>query len=156
SQVLAGAGKAGEREIGYSYIESAQGFPLPRPSRPVAKGEKVVLVLGLDGRLVKVIPDTDENRKEIEAITEYITARPPPALALLKARSSFTLKLEYHGPKGESHPSVWCTTDRKLPDELPAKWLVMQNLSDLWAYQALNHLVKAGMLKPESIDAERK
>jgi hypothetical protein len=31
----------------------------------------------------------------------------------------------------------------------------MQNLSDLWAYQALDHLVKAGTLKPESIRAER-
>ncbi len=156
SQVLAGAGKAGEREIGYSFIESARGFPLPRPSRPVAKGEKVILVLAVDGGLVKVIPDTDENSKEIKAVTEYIKARPPAALALLKAMGSFTLKLEYHGPKGDSHPSVWCTTNPKLPDELPAKWLVMQNLSDLWAYQALDHLVKTGLLKPESIDAERK
>lgn len=156
SQVLAGAGKAGERGITYSFIESAVGFPLPRPSRPVAKGEKVVLVLSADGSLVKVITDTDENRKEIEAVTEYVKARPPVAQALIKAMSSFTLKIEYHGPKGDSHPSVWCTTSPKLPDALPARWLVMQNLSDLWAYQALDHLVKAGTLKPESIDAERK
>jgi hypothetical protein len=156
SQVLAGAGKAQERETAYSFLERAQGFPLPRPTRPVAKGEEVVLVLGVDGSLVKVIPDTDENRKEIEAVAEYIKARPPAAQALIKAMSSFSLKIEYHGPKGDSHPSVWCTTNPKLPDELPAKWLVMQNLSALWAYQALDHLVKASMLKPESIDAERK
>jgi hypothetical protein len=93
SQVLAGAGRAGEREIAYSFIESAQGFPLPRPRRPVAKGEKVVLVLGVGGSPVKVIPDADENRKEIEAVTEYVKARPPAAQALLKAMSSFTLKI---------------------------------------------------------------
>ena len=156
SQVLAGAGKVGEREISYTFIERIMGFPLPGPERPVAKGDKVVLVLGVDGSLVKVLPDTDENPKEIEAVIKYIKARPPAALALLKAVGWFTLKIEYHGPKGDSHPSVWCTTNPELPDELPAKWLVMQNLSDLWAYQAVDHLVRAGMLTPESIDAERK
>jgi hypothetical protein len=156
SRVLAGAGKAGEREISYSFIERTEGFPLPRPRRPVAKGQKVVLVLGVDGGLVKVLPDTDENRKEIEAVTKHIKARPPTALALLKTVGSFTLKIEYHGPEGDSHPSVWCTTNPKLPDKLPAKWLVMQNLSDLWAYQAVDHLVRAGMLTAERIDAERK
>src|SRR5262245_61077942 len=92
SQVLAGAGTAGEREVAYSFIESAHGFPLPRPARPVAKGEKVVLVLGVDGSLVKVIPDTDENRKQIEVITRYLKGRPPAAQVLLKAMNSFTLK----------------------------------------------------------------
>src|SRR5262249_23111152 len=73
SEVLAGADKAQkEREIAYSFRERAQGFPLPRPTRPVAKGEKVVLVLDVEGDLVKFIPDTDENRKEIEAVTEYV------------------------------------------------------------------------------------
>src|ERR1043166_638373 len=134
SHVLAGAGKASERDVNYSFTERAQGFPLPRPTRPVAKGEKVVLVLGVDGSLVKFIPDTDDNRKEIEAIAESIKARPPAAQALIKAMNSFTLKIAYHGPKGDVHPSVWCTTSAKLPDDLPAKWSVEQNLSTLWAY----------------------
>jgi hypothetical protein len=156
SQVLAGAGKAQEREIAYSFRERAEGFPLPRPTRPVAKGEKVVLVLGVNGGLVKVVPDTDENRKEIEAVAEYVKTRPPAAQALLKAMNSFTLKIEYHGPKSDAYPSVWFSTNPKLPDKLPPKWLVEQNLSHYWAYQAVDYLVKAGMLKSESIDAERK
>jgi hypothetical protein len=156
SEVVTGAGRAGEREISYSFIESAAGFPLPRPTRPVAKGEKCVVVLGVDGRLIKVMLETDENRRQIEDITNSIKARPPAAQALLKAMRSFTLKIEYHGPASASYPSVWCTTNPKLPDELPSKWLVMQNLSDLWAYQAVDHLVGAGMLKPETIRAQRK
>src|SRR5262245_11349407 len=67
SQVLAGAGKARELEIAYSFLERAQGFPLPRPTRPVAKGEKVVLVLDVDGRLVKVLPDPAGSREAGEA-----------------------------------------------------------------------------------------
>lgn len=156
SEVLAGAGKAGEREVAYSYLERAVGFPLPSPTRPVPKGGKVVLVLGVDGSLVKVIPDADENRKQIEVIAKYIKGRPAAAQALLKAMNSFTLKIEYHGPNSEAYPSVWMTTDPKLPDKLPPKWQVEQNLSQVWAYQALDHLVKAGRLQPESIDAERK
>jgi len=156
SQVLAGDGKAGERDVASSFIQRAQDFPLPRPTRPVAKGENVVLVLGVDSSLVKVIPDTDENRKQIEVITKYVKGRPPAAQGFLKAMNSFTLKIEYHGPKSDAYPSVWFTTNPKLPDKLPPKWLVEQNLSHVWAYQVLDHLVKAGMLKPESIDAERK
>lgn len=156
SEVLAGAGKAQEREIVYSFRERAQGFPLPRPTRPVAKGEKVVLVLCVDGSPVKVIPDKDENRKEIEAVAEYVKTRPPAAQALLKAMNSFTLKIEYFGPKSDAYPSIWFTTNPKLPDKLAPKWLVEQNLSEVWAHLALDHLVKAGMLKPERIDAERK
>src|SRR5262249_35174350 len=137
SQVMAGAAKAGEREVAYSFIERVQGFPLPRAARPVAKGENVVLVLGADGALVKFIPDTDGHRKEIEAVTEYVKARPPAAQALLKAIGSFTLKIEYHGPKSDAYPSVWFTTNPKVPDKFPPKWLVEQNVSHLWAYQAL-------------------
>src|SRR5262245_20664874 len=156
SQVLAGAGKVGERDISYSFIQRTQGFPLPLPRRPVAKDEKVVLVLGVDGALVKVLADTDENRKEIDAFSKYINARPPAALALLKAASSFTLKIAYHGPKSDEYPSVWWTTDPKLPDKHSPRWLVEQNLSHVWAYQAVDHLVKVGKLTPESIEAERK
>jgi hypothetical protein len=155
SRVLAGDGKAGEREVAYSFIERAVGFPLPDPTRPVAKGEKVVLVLAAGGDLIKVIPDMDEHRKEIEAITKHVKSRPPAARALLRAMGSFTLKIEYHGPNPDAHPSVWCTTSHTLPDRLPPKWLVSQNLSQVWAHQALDHLVKAGVLTPENIRAER-
>jgi hypothetical protein len=62
SEVLAGAGKAGEREVAYSFLERAVGFPLPSPTRPVPQGGKVVLVLGVDGSLVKVVPDTGPRR----------------------------------------------------------------------------------------------
>ncbi len=154
--VLAGSGRMGQRDLSYSYLERATGFPLPRPRRPVARGEKVVLVLEVDGSLVKVIPDTDEHRKEIETITRYIKDRPPAAVALLGAMKSFTLKIEYHGPKSSDHPSVWYTTSPKRPDRLPASWLVRQNLSDVWAHQALDHLVKTGLLAPESLRAEQK
>ncbi len=117
--VLAGARRGGEREVAYSILERAVGFPLPGPTRPVAKGEKVVLVLGADGSLIKVIPDTDGNRKEIDAVTRYVLDRPPAAQALLGAMRSFTLKLEYHGPQPDVYPSVWCTTNPRLPERLP-------------------------------------
>lgn len=121
SQVLAGAGRVGEREVSYSFIEKALGFPLPRPIRPVAKGDKVVLVLDVNGSLVKVIPDSNDNRKAIETITRSINTRPAAAHALLKAMSSFTLKIEYHGPPKGDHPSLWCTTNPKLPGSLSPK-----------------------------------
>ena len=41
SQVLARGGKPDERAVAYSYRERAQGFPLPRPTRAVAKGERL-------------------------------------------------------------------------------------------------------------------
>ena len=156
SDALAGGGKEKEREVEYSFLERAVGGPLPRPTRPIAKGEKVVLVLGVDAALIKVIPDAQENRKEIAAIAAYVKARPAAAQALLKSMNTITLKLEYHGPKADVHPSVWFTTRRELPAKIPAKWIVEQNLSQGWAYQAVDHLMKAGTLKPESIDAERK
>lgn len=75
SEVLAGPGRKGEHNVEYSFVERAVGFPLPDPERPVTKGEKVVLVLGADGGLIKAIPDTGANRKEIEAIIEHIKKR---------------------------------------------------------------------------------
>jgi hypothetical protein len=156
SQVMAGGGTTGDREVAYAFIQRTQGFPLPRPTRPVAKGDQVVLVLGVDGSLVEVIPDTDENREQIKVISKYIEVRPPAAQALLKVMGLFTLKIEYHGPKNDAYPSVWFTTNPELPEKLRPKWLVEQNLSHVWAYQVLDHLVKTGLLKPESIAAERK
>jgi hypothetical protein len=155
-QVLAGPGDAREREINYSFLERAEGFLLPRPTRPVAEGEKVVLVLGAGGKLVKFIKDTNENSKEIEAVAEYVKTRPPAARVLLDRMSSFTLKLEYHGSKGASHPSIWYTTNAEAPDGVSPKWVLVQNPSEVWAHRALDHLVRAGVLKPETIDRERK
>ena len=72
----------------------------------------------------------------------------------MKRMGTFVLKIEYHGPKSEAHPSLWCTTNPKLPDNLPPKWLVLQNLSEVWAHEALDHLVKTGTLKP-GVDGKR-
>jgi hypothetical protein len=153
--VLAGKGKRGSREIDYGFVEKAEGFPLPRPRSPIPKGARVVLALGVGGSLLKVIPDTDKNRQTIGEIANRVKNRPPAAKALIAATDSFSLKIEYHGPKPELYYSIVCTTSRRPPRNLPSNWLVMQNVSDLWAYQALDHLVRTGVLDPKATRAEQ-
>ncbi len=152
--VLAGEGKRGSREIAYGFVEKAEGFPLPQPQSPIPDGARVVLALGVQGSLLKVIPDTDKNRQAIGEIANRVKDRPPAAKALIAAIDSFSLKIEYHGPKTELYYSAVCTTSRQRPPGLPSHWLVMQNVSDLWAYQALDHLVRTGLLDPKATRAE--
>lgn len=152
--VLAGEGKRGNREIGYGFVERAEGFPLPRPQSPIPKGAKVVLALGSHSHLLKVIPDTDKNRQTIGKITNCVKNRPPAAKALMAAMNSFSLKIEYHGPKPDLYYSVVCTTSRQKPRNLPPNWLVEQNVSHVWAYQALDHLVRTDVLDPKATRAE--
>ena len=155
--VLAGDGKRGDREIRYGFVEKAEGFPLPRPRSPIPKGARVVLALDVGGNLLKVIPDTDTNRQTIERIIDRVKCRPAAAKDLMRAIDSFSLKIEYHGPKIESYYSAVCTTSRQPPRNLPSNWLVMQNVSELWAYQALDHLVRTGVLdaKANGADSDR-
>jgi len=67
ADVLRGKGEAGERVLEYTFVEKAQGFPLPAPENPVPGGAKVILVLGEKGAVLKALPDTPENRKAVLA-----------------------------------------------------------------------------------------
>ena len=155
AEVLTGRGRLGELPIEYGYVEKAEGGPLPSEASPIPKGARVVLALGVSSVLLKAIPDTDENRRSIEQLVNYVARRPPAAKALIAAINSFTMKIEYHGHEPGSFYSILCTTRKQLPQGIPSEWLVMQNLSDVWAYQALDYLARAGLLDPTKLRRNR-
>ena len=67
ADVLRGKGEAGERAVDYTFVEKAEGFPLPAPEQPIPDGAKVILLLSAKGNLLKALPDTPENRKAVRA-----------------------------------------------------------------------------------------
>jgi hypothetical protein len=64
-EVLHGKGEPGDRAVEYSFVEKAQGFPLPAPGQPIPDGAKVILLLGEKGTVLKALPDNPENRRAV-------------------------------------------------------------------------------------------
>ena len=56
--------------IDYSFTERSDALPGPKAERAVPMNEKVILILGEGTILIKVLPDTDENRTVMHGIQE--------------------------------------------------------------------------------------
>jgi hypothetical protein len=155
-EVLAGNGQRGTRELQYSFLELKSGGPFPYlgEEAPIPRGAMVVLFIEAHGKLTGVIDDTEKKRQLIEGLTNRVRNRPPVATAFLRSVDSLILTMEYRGPDQKSYPNLLCSTRSDLPYDLPAGWLVMQNLSPVWVWQALDHLVERGVLSPVSPRAE--
>jgi len=54
--------------IDYSFTERSDALPGPKAERAVPMNEKVILILGEGTILIKVLPDTDENRTTIKEL----------------------------------------------------------------------------------------
>jgi hypothetical protein len=64
-EILHGKDKPGDRVLEYGIVEKTEGFPLPAVQEAIPAGVKVILFLGEKGNLLKVLPDTQENRKAV-------------------------------------------------------------------------------------------
>ncbi len=132
-----------ELELEYSYLDKTLGCLLPPETRPIQIGETVSLALGVNRSLVAVIPDDERSRDTLDEIVRYVRNRPPVARSLMHSMDAFTIKIQYLGPEPDEFFSAICTTSRDRPDCMSSQWLIMQNLSHVWAHQALDHLIRS-------------
>ena len=66
-EVLHGKDKPGDRVVEYGFVDKTEGFPLPAVEKSIPAGAKVILLMGEKGKLLKALPDTQENRKAVRA-----------------------------------------------------------------------------------------
>ena len=61
-ELLAGEAALGPRQAKYGFLEEVNGFPAPHQETAIPQGMAVILLLDAQDGLVKVLPDTEENR----------------------------------------------------------------------------------------------
>jgi hypothetical protein len=72
TEVLHGSAKTGDRVLEYGYVEKSDAFPGPRDEEAIPSNARTVLLLGKDGRIMKALPDTKENRTGVRrALSRY-------------------------------------------------------------------------------------
>jgi hypothetical protein len=62
-KVFYGKSKVGDRVLEYSYVEMSEAFPME--GKAIPKNAKVIVVLDNEDRIIKALPDTEENRKAV-------------------------------------------------------------------------------------------
>lgn len=88
-EVLRGQAKTGTQEVAYGFCEESRAFPGPKSEQAVRKGETVLLFQGDKDVLLKVLPDTPENRK---AVTQ--TAASPRAMPLGNTKPATDVEID--------------------------------------------------------------
>jgi hypothetical protein len=64
-EILRGQGKTGDRVLEYSFLEKEDGFPLPPVQEPFSADVRLILLIGEKAKILKALPDTQENRKAV-------------------------------------------------------------------------------------------
>jgi len=65
-ELLHGDAKVEERVLEYGYVEKSDAFPGPRGENVIPSDTKVILLLGKDGKIMKALPDTKDNRESVQ------------------------------------------------------------------------------------------
>ena len=77
-ELLQGETKAEERVLEYGYVEKSDAFPGPRVERVIPPDTRVILLLGKEGKIMKVLSDTKENREAVQAALSRYQERQEP------------------------------------------------------------------------------
>jgi len=71
-EVLHGNANTGDRVLQYGYVEESDAFPGPRNEKAIPFKAKAILLVGKEGRIMKALPDTVENRDAVRsALSRY-------------------------------------------------------------------------------------
>ncbi len=106
AEVIAGSAIAGETNLEYGFVVRAEGLPTPRRGSAIPSGEQVILLLTETGSILKALPDTEPNRKQVDDFIPSIRKTEAAYKAfqsVLAQVGTLSISILYTGPDGP-HP----------------------------------------------------
>jgi hypothetical protein len=115
AEVIVGSALAGETNFEYGFVDMAVGFPKPETGSAIPAGAQVILLLTETGHVIKDLPDTEPNRKQV---VEFIPSIRKNAAAyeafqsVLAQIDQLSISVRYTGPGG---PPLYKSVTLEVP-----------------------------------------